>query len=72
MKHIWYFLITFIGMCVIGFFGLIGIHACSEIFIYLFTHCLDLMCYSILFAFAVIGVVLGWFIFCSGLDKLKK
>ena len=72
MKHIWHFLITFIGVCIIGFFGSLGIRACSEIFIYLFTHCIDLMCHTILFAFGVIGVVVGWFTFCNGLDKLKN
>lgn len=71
MKQIWHFFITFMGMCIIGFFGLLGIHACSEIFTYLFTHCFNLMCYTITFVFGVIGVTLGWFMFCDGLDKLK-
>ena len=72
MKRIWYFLITFIGMSIIGFFGSLGIRACFEIFSYLYTHCIDLMCHTILFAFGLIGVVVGWFTFCDGLDKLKN
>jgi hypothetical protein len=72
MKHIWHFLITVIGICIIVFFGSLGIRACSEIVIYLFTHCIDLMCHTILFAFGLVGVVIGWFTFCDGLNKLKN
>lgn len=72
MKRIWHFLIAFIGICIIGFFGSLGIRTGSEIVSYLFTHCIDLMCHTILFAFGVIGVVVGWFTFCDGLDKLKN
>ena len=72
IKCIWAFLVAFIGMCIICFFGLLGICAIKEIFNYLFTHCIDLMWYSVAFAFGVVGAVLGWFMFCDGLDKLGK
>lgn len=72
IKCIWYFLVAFIGMCMIGFSGLLGILACKEIFSYLFVHCSDLMLYIMCFAFGVIGAVCGWYIFCDGADKLKK
>ena len=72
IKTIWYFLVALIGMCIIGFFGLIGICAVKEIFSYLFTHCSDLMWYIVFFIFGLIGTVVGWGIFCDGCDKLKK
>lgn len=72
IKIIWYFLIAFIGMCIIGFFGLLGICAVKEIFSYLFTNCKELMVHTIIFAFGLIGVVIGWAVFCDGVDKLKN
>ena len=72
IKDIWYFLVACIGMYMIGFFGLLGICAIKGIFNYLFTHCNDLMWYTLFFAFGVVGVVIGWRIFCNGADKLKK
>lgn len=74
IKCIWAFLVlvTFIGMCMIGFFGLLGTCAMMEIFNYLFTHCNDLMWYTIFFAIGLIGAVGGWYMFCDGADKLKK
>ena len=72
IKCIWAFLVAFIGMCIIGFFGLLGIYAIGEVFNYLFTYCNNLMWYSIAFAFGVVGAVLGWYMFCDGLDKLRK
>lgn len=72
IKTSWYFLIAFIGMCIIGFFGATGIFAFNEIFRYLFTHCSDLMWYTIIFIFGILGVVIGWGMFCDGADKLKN
>lgn len=72
IKTIWYFLVSLMGMCMIGFFGLLGICAVKGIFSYLFTHCSDLMWYTLFFAFGLIGVVCGWGIFCDGVDKLKN
>ena len=72
IKCIWAFLVAFIGMCLICFFGLLGICAIGEIFNYQFAHYSDLMWYSVAFAFGVVGTVLGWYLFCDGLDKLSK
>lgn len=72
IKTIWYFLVTVIGMCIIGFFGLVGICAAKEIFNYLFTHCSDLMWYIAFFIIGLIGAVIGCAVFCDGADKLKK
>lgn len=71
IKTIWYFLTAFIGMCIMGFFGSIGVLALNEIFSYLFTHCSDLMWYTIIFIIGLIGVLVGWLVFCDGADKLK-
>lgn len=71
IKIIWYFLIAFIGMCIIGFFGSLGICAVKEIFSYLFTHCKEIMVHTIIFVFGLIGVVIGWGVFCDGVDRLK-
>ena len=72
IKYIWAFLVAFIGMCLIGFLGLLGICAIKSIFNYLFTYCNELMWYIIGFVISLIGVVCGWGIFCDGLDKLRK
>ena len=72
IKCIWYFLVAFIGMCMIGLFGLIGICAVKGIFDYLFTYCNDLMWYTMYFAIGLIGAVGGWCLFCDGSDKLRK
>ena len=72
IKCIWAFLVAFIGMCLIGFFGLLGTCAAKGIFGYLFTHCNDLMWYTMYFTIGLIGVVGGWYMFCDGLDKLRK
>ena len=66
-----FFLGTLLGMTIIGFFGLLGIYAVKEIFSYLFIHCSDLMLHTMFFIFGVIGVVIGWGIFCNFADKLK-
>lgn len=73
IKTIWYFLTAFIGMCIVGFFGSVGISAFNEIFKYLFTNCsCDLMTYIIMFILGVLGVVIGWGVFNDGADKLLK
>ena len=72
IKCIWAFLIAFIGMCLIGFFGLLGVCAMRSIFNYLFTHCNELIWYTAGFAISLIGVVCGWCVFCNGADKLKS
>lgn len=72
IKIICAFLIVFIGMCITGFFGSMCISAISEVFSYLFTHCSDLMRYTMFFAFGLVGVVIGWGIFWVGANKLKK
>lgn len=66
-----FFLGALLGMALIGFFGLLGIYAVEGIFSYLFTHCSDLMLYAMFFIFGVIGVVIGWGVFCNFADKLK-
>ena len=74
IKTIWYFLTAFIGMCIVGFFGLIGISAFNEIFKCIFTNCScsGLMTYIIMFIFGVIGTLIGWGVFNDGTDKLFK
>ena len=69
---IWYFLITFIGMCIIGFFGYVGIFAFNDIFRYLFTHCSGLMWNIIFFIVGLIGAVIGFYIFWDGASKLQR
>ena len=71
IKTTWYFLITLIGMSMIGFFGLLGICAVKGIFSYLFTHCSDLMWLLVGFMISLCGVVIGWNVFCNSADKLK-
>lgn len=72
IKTIWYFLTAFIGMCIMGFFGILGICAVRGIFSYLFTHCSDLMWLLAGFLISLLGAVIGWGTFCDGVDKLKK
>ena len=72
IKTIWYFFVIVIGMCIVGFFGSVGISAAKGLFSYLFTHCSDLMWYTMFFAFGLIGTVIGWFIFWDGANKLFK
>ena len=72
IKIIWFWLIAFVGMCMIGFFGILGVCAIKSIFNYLFTYCNELMWYIAGFIINLIGVVLGWYMFCNGLDKLKR
>ena len=72
IKCIWAFLVAFIGMCMIGLFGTLGICAINGIFSYLFTHCSDLMWLIVGFIISLCGVVIGWGIFCNGADKLRK
>jgi uncharacterized membrane protein YeaQ/YmgE (transglycosylase-associated protein family) len=71
IKTIWYFLITFIGICMICFFGLVGVCAAKDIFSYLWVHCSDLMWFVVGFLISVIGAVIGWGVFSDGLNKLK-
>ena len=71
IKMCLFFLGVLIGMTLMGFFGSLGIHAVKEIFSYLFTHCSDLIWYTMFFIFGIIGVVIGWSIFCKFADKLK-
>lgn len=72
IKTICTFLIAFFGLCMIGFFGCVGIFAVKGIFSYLFTHCHDLMWNIIFFTVGLIGAVIGFYIFCDGASKLKK
>lgn len=71
IKTCLFFLGVLIGMTLMGFFGLLGICAVKEIFNYLFTHCSDLMLYTMFFIFGVIGAAIGWGVFCNFADKLK-
>lgn len=71
IKMCLFFLGALFGMALIGFFGATGIFAFNEIFRYLFTHCSDLMWYTIIFIFGVIGIMVGWGVFCNFADKLK-
>lgn len=71
IKMCLFFLGALFGMALIGFFGSLGIHAVKEIFSYLFTHCNYLMWCIMFFLFGVIGVVIGWNIFCKCADKLE-
>ena len=72
IKIICAFLIAFIGMCMMYFFGLVGIISIKGLFSYPFTYCSDLMVYTIFFAIGVLGVVIGSAVFCDGVDKLKN
>jgi len=66
-----FFLGALFGMSLIGFSGALGVYTVKEIFSYLFIHCSALMWYTIFFIFGIIGVLIGWNIFCKCADKLK-
>ena len=59
-------------MCIISFFGTLGICAINGIFNYLFTHCNELIWLTVGFSISLIGVIIGWCVFSNGADKLKK
>ena len=72
IKTIWYFLIAFIGMCIIGFFGLIGFIGIYGVFVSLWEYCPNIIIGLGLFVIGVLFVTIGWDIFCKFADKLKN
>ena len=72
IKYIWAFLVAFIGMCLIGFFGLTGIFGACGFFISLLEHCPGIFLGLGMFIFGVLGTVIGWGMFRDWVSKLSK
>ena len=72
IKILFYFLLTVcsIGLTCLSFvIEIVGMH---EVIKYLIAHCPDLVIYSVISAFGIVGVTAGWFMFTDSLNNLNK